>query len=274
MTDATDGPVFRAIFESSLDAILLTAPDGRILAANPAAETMFGRTEAEIVSGGRHLLVDLSDSRLEEAIRERERVGRFRGDLRFLRGDGSCFEGEASSVLFHDAEGEPRTAMVIHDISERTAALKRVRESEGRFQALAEAAFEGIVIHDAGRILDVNPAASTLFGYSEEALRTMGVVDLLTGEEAARAQSLIDQGGTEQLYETCVVTADGRVRAIEVSARPISYEGRPARVAAVRDVTEQRRAARALEEQNLRLRELDALKSEFVALVSTSSALR
>ena len=45
---------FRSLFENSLDAILLTIPDGRILRANPAACQMFGMTEEEIRRVGRN----------------------------------------------------------------------------------------------------------------------------------------------------------------------------------------------------------------------------
>ncbi|HUZ81880.1 MAG TPA: PAS domain S-box protein [Gaiellaceae bacterium] len=264
---AADAARFRAIFDASLDAILLTAPDGRILAANAAAEAMYGRSEQEIVAGGRELLVDVSDPRLSAALRERERTGRFRGDLRALRRDGSTFEVESSSVVFVDPSGELRTSMVMHDVTERKRALESARESEARFQALADAAFEAIVIHDAGRILDVNRAACTLFGYTEEQLKAMSVVDLVSSAEAERVQVMIE-GEYEESYETVGIGAGGVPLRIEVSARSISFEGRPARVATIRDVSEHYRAKHVLEEQNERLRELDALKSQFVALVS------
>ncbi len=44
---------YQAIFDHSFDAILLTSPDGRILAANPSACRMFGRSEEEICRLGR-----------------------------------------------------------------------------------------------------------------------------------------------------------------------------------------------------------------------------
>jgi PAS domain-containing protein len=52
---------YRSLIDNSDDAILLTTPDGGILAANPAATRMFQRTEAEICEGGRNLILDFSD---------------------------------------------------------------------------------------------------------------------------------------------------------------------------------------------------------------------
>lgn len=93
---------YRALFEHSLDGILLTAPDGGILAANPAACLMLGRTEAEICRLGRSGVVDTTDPRLETLLAERARTGQFTGELYLLRADGTRFPAEVSSRVFTD----------------------------------------------------------------------------------------------------------------------------------------------------------------------------
>lgn len=110
---------YRSLVASSLDAVLLTEPDGGILAANEAACRMFGRTEAELIGLGRAGVADASDPRLAPALEARARTGRFYGELTFVRADGSKFPVEVSSVIFHSATGEPCTSMVIRDITER-----------------------------------------------------------------------------------------------------------------------------------------------------------
>jgi len=57
---------YRLFIDSSLDAILLTAPDGRIVRANPSACHMFNRTEEEIKEIGRSGIMDTSDPRLDK----------------------------------------------------------------------------------------------------------------------------------------------------------------------------------------------------------------
>ena len=52
---------FRALFENSPDAFLLTTPDGSILAANPAACAMTGWTEEELCEMGRSDIMDAND---------------------------------------------------------------------------------------------------------------------------------------------------------------------------------------------------------------------
>ena len=108
---------FRAIFDTSLDGMLITSPDGGILAANPAACKMFGYTEKEILSGGRSLLVDTDDPNFYLFLKERSEKGFYRGELTHVRKDGTKCPCEISSVLFKDRQGNDRTSLIIRDIS-------------------------------------------------------------------------------------------------------------------------------------------------------------
>jgi PAS domain S-box-containing protein len=114
---------YRSIFENSLDAILLTAPDGRIFSANPAACQMYGRTEEEICKVGRESLVDLQDPHLAELLKRRALTGKASGEFYQYRKDGTRFPTEVSSAVFEIGEGK-RTSMIIRDITMR----KRIEE--------------------------------------------------------------------------------------------------------------------------------------------------
>jgi len=130
---------YRALFENSLDGVLLTVPDGGILSANPTACQMFGRTEEEICRMGRNGVVDTSDPRLPAALEERTRTGKFKGELTFVRKDGSKFPGEISTAVFKDREGHDRTSMVIHDITERKRVEAALRDSRNMLQTVLDA---------------------------------------------------------------------------------------------------------------------------------------
>lgn len=130
---------FRSLFENSFDGVLLTVPDGNIVKANQAACRMFGRSEEEICLVRREGLVDISDPRLAEALEKRKRTGRFCGELTFLRKDGARFPGEISSVVFKDSAGNPRTSMIIRDITERkTFEEKLLKNNEALEQKVME----------------------------------------------------------------------------------------------------------------------------------------
>lgn len=159
---------YRSLFEQSLDGILLTAPDGRIFRANPAACEMLGRSELEICEGGRECVVDTSDPRLSSALEERIKAGRFTGELRYRRGDSTPFTVELSSSSLSSEEGEARSHIIFRDISDRKQVEEKLTASEEKYRTLFENMNEIVavdeLIYDSNgqavdwRILDVNPA--------------------------------------------------------------------------------------------------------------------
>jgi two-component system, sensor histidine kinase PdtaS len=120
---------YRALFENSLDAIIIGAPDGSIIGANSAACRLLGWTEAELLRLKRADIMDLSDPRLAYGLEERRRTGKYLGALTYLRKDGSRFDGEISSVLFQDQDGREMTAGIIRDVTERRQAEQKIQQS-------------------------------------------------------------------------------------------------------------------------------------------------
>lgn len=119
----------RILIMNSMDAILLTIPDGRILAANPAACAMFGRTEEEIIQFGCERLVDTTDPRLSAFLEERLKNRKAKGELNFKRNDGSVFPCEMSSALFEDKSGNTLSSIIIRDISHYKASQAALQDA-------------------------------------------------------------------------------------------------------------------------------------------------
>ncbi len=126
---------FRSLYEHSIDGVLLTAPDGQILAANPEACRALGRTEDEIRTVGRAGVVDTSDPRLGPFLQERAATGRARAELTLVRGDGARFPAEVSSAIFADRDGAQRTSLSFRDISDRKRAEEALREANQQLEA-------------------------------------------------------------------------------------------------------------------------------------------
>jgi len=108
---------YKFFFENSLDAILLTKPDGSIIRANPAACEMFNMTGKEICDAGRDGLVDIEDPKLEKALAERKRKGKVRTEFIFKRKDGTRFPCDLTSNLAYSSDGIVLTTIIIRDIS-------------------------------------------------------------------------------------------------------------------------------------------------------------
>lgn len=123
---------YRAIFEYGLDGVLLSVPDGQILAANPAACQLLGRSEEQICAIGRQGLADPGDPRWVTGLAERAQTGRTRTQVRMLRADGTSFEVDLSSAIFTGADGQRRSVVIFRDLSERLALAQELAVADDR----------------------------------------------------------------------------------------------------------------------------------------------
>jgi diguanylate cyclase (GGDEF)-like protein/PAS domain S-box-containing protein len=130
----------------------------------------------------------------------------------------------------------------------------RAAAEAARLRQLAGCSFEGIVIHSGGVVLDVNPAFCRLADRPAGELVGRHALDLVAPEDAIVVRRRL-RTPTPEPAELSLLTRDGGRRRVEILSRPIEYDGRPAAVVAVRDLSDRRRA----EEQIRRLAHHDAL---------------
>lgn len=108
---------YRSLFNHCLHGILLGAPTGEILAANPAACLMLGRTEEEIYRLGREIVAP-GDPGLRSLLEQRSRHAVGRAEMNMVRGDGRTIPVEVSSALFTDRNGQLRTSLSLRDLTD------------------------------------------------------------------------------------------------------------------------------------------------------------
>jgi len=135
----------------------------------------------------------------------------------------------------------------LEHLTERRRAEEAVRESEKRFRSLSGAAFEGLVIHERGKVLDANPAFARMFGYELSEVIGMHALDF-TAPESRDLLRLSILSRREEPFEALGLRKDGSTLECELRGRDIPYQERIVTVTAVRDITERRRAEEALQE--------------------------
>jgi PAS domain S-box-containing protein len=168
-------------------------------------------------------------------------------------------DGSLRSCLVHASTvGVDRVLGLLLDITDRKDAEEKLRDSEERFRGLSEAAFEAILVHDGGRVVDVNHALCQLSGYSWHELVGRDGFELIAPEyrEAVYRNLLAEYAG---IYEIECVKRDGSRIPVEIQARSFPYRGKILRVVAVRDVSERKKAERVRESL---IRELEAKNAE------------
>ncbi len=125
-------------------------------------------------------------------------------------------------------------------------AVAALAESEERYRRLIESCPEPIVVHVAGRIRFVNPAALTMLGATAaEDVIDRPVMDFVHAEYrpivAERMQKMLETGGPALLLEERIVRPDGSVIDVEIAGAAVCYQGELAIQLVGRDVTERRR---------------------------------
>ena len=79
-------------------------------------------------------------------------------------------------------------------------------DSQESFRSLSEAAFEGVIIHDKGKILDVNKSFAEIFGYQISELIGMNVLDLCAPEYRELVLKNITSGYDKRVYRLTQIT--------------------------------------------------------------------
>lgn len=260
---------YRLHFKNSLEAFLLTSPDGRILSVNPATCQMFGRSEEEICNGGRDQIIDMTDPRVYEAMVERSRTGKFFGELTGLRQNGSKFPIELATTLFTDRDGNVRSSMIIQDISDRKRTEKLLAESEANARAIMESTDDVLVLLDKnGILIDCNEAHAKRLNRTREELLGKSIFGELPPDLAKSRRDAVSRCISTG---ECVYGEDFRFgRYIEYVVHPIFSENKEVEKVAVfaTDATKRKQDEQILQENEKRLRELNATKDKFFSIIA------
>jgi two-component system, LuxR family, sensor kinase FixL len=166
-------PLFQAVMEAALDAIVVIDRNGAIRSVNKTTEEIFGYTAEELA--GRNVTILMPepyagehDGYLANYLRTgRKKIIGIGREVAGRRKDGSVFPmdllvGEART------DGEPIFVGVIRDISQRKAAEHAQRQSELRLRSILDTVPDAIIVIDErGRIQSFSGAAERLFGYAE-----------------------------------------------------------------------------------------------------------
>jgi len=266
---------FRAIFDNSIDGILVTDLETKSLyTCNKAMCQMLGYSLEEI----RNLKVtdihpkkDLSYVMTEI---ERERQGESAGVkvLPLERKDGSVLYAEVTPSLVTFA-GRRYLAGIFRDISERKRAEEALKSSEERYRLVVDNANEAIVVAQDGMLKFFNSRSIGILGYSKEEMTSKPFIELIHPDDqqmvAGRYMARLRGEELPSVYSFRAVDKTGNVRWVEISAVMITWEGRPATLNFLTDITERKKA----EEEKQRMEEQLLLAGRLAAVGELSAGV-
>jgi diguanylate cyclase (GGDEF)-like protein/PAS domain S-box-containing protein len=242
-------PVARnRLVENMKDGLVVLDPDKRIVDINPAAQKIFEAGHPNIGTQSQDLfsawpeLMEKITSGIEEMVEIQifdPRPGEYEVRLTPLRGKKDDLKGQL---------------LVLHDITTRKQAEEKIRQSEEQYRLLFENAIESIVVINDQGIVFCNPITYELCGYALEELRWKPLTDILHADDIELVyqnhQERINGERTGKKHTFRLLRKDGEMRWVEMSGIRIDWEGKPATLNFLIDITDRKKTQEALEYQS------------------------
>ncbi len=245
-------------FDLVPDMVCIAGTDGYFRKLNAAWEKTLGFTPDEMLPIPLTDLIHPDD--VESTLREvqnqvaGEMTVNFVNRYRCKDGSYRTLEWKASP----SPDGKTLYAAA-RDVTERRKAEQALRESEQKFRAVVEGSAAGIWIHDGNHFLYANPTALDLLGYGMDELVDMAPLDIHFPADRTALRERVDRRlrGEDVLKrsELEIVRKNGEARWADLNASLIEYQGKPAILVSVYDITERK----MLQEQLLQAQKMEGI---------------
>jgi PAS domain S-box-containing protein len=144
------------------------------------------------------------------------------------------------------------------DITEHKRAVDALKVSEERYRQLVESAAESIVVIQDGLLRMVNRMAIKVIGYPEKELLSESFCSFVHPDDRSMVVENYQRRTMDETvparYELRLLTREGSTKWFEISAVLIDWEGRPATLNFLMDITERKRAEEAMRNTQAQLR--------------------
>jgi PAS domain S-box-containing protein len=180
-------------------------------------------------------------------------------ETRIVRRDGALFWARLDLALAKDpVSGKPVCLAAMSEISEQKRVEEELRESEQKYRAAIETASDVICIIQDGIIRFSNPKVTTILGYEPGEIEGKNIASFIPRENLEpileRYRKRMAGEKLSEIFETALVHKNGRIISIEMNGSVIQYEGKPADLVIIRDISGRKQADEALARSEARYR--------------------
>ena len=257
---------YTSIFNNNYATMLLIDPEtADIVDANSAAVQFYGWSLETLKSMKITDINTLSQEDVRTNLANSVMLEQNYFSFQHKRASGQVIDVEVYSgpIMIN---GKKLIYSIIHDISERTAAINALLESEERFRLLIESAPEAIFIQNEGNFSYLNQFAVSLFGAtSKDELLGSPVMDRSHTDYQESIRKRIKQLNVEKIAvpsnEEVFVKLDGSLVFVDVTAVPLYYNNLDGALVFARDISERKKLEHAKNEVEAQLRQQQKLEA-------------
>lgn len=260
------------IVENLDDPIFAKDIEGRYLLFNGAASRVVGKPAAEVLGRDDRSIFPAAQAELLMAADRRvttdghtetdeQTLDTAQGIRTFLTTKGPLREADGGIIgLFG----------IARDITRDKRTAEELQRSENRFRALVEQSTAGIYIIQDGWFRYVNPGYAAIFGYAsaDDIIDKVPVSDLVSPEYRERVAENIrrrTEGEVAEIrYSFTGRRRDGSRVDVEAHGRAFDYEGRPAVIGLVLDVTSRHASETALRQSEKRFEDIVRASADWI----------
>lgn len=240
---------------------------------------VFGFTKEEIDErGGWKSMVYPED--LPKAIEHARKVANGQvniAEFRFVTRNGEIRWLRDYAIPFFDKSGE-RVIKIYgasQDITERKKLLEEIKKSEEKYRTVVENAGEIILIAQDEMIKYANKRAEEVSGYSIEEILSKPFIEFIHPDDREMALEYYRKVVNREIkkksnYPLRIIDKQGNIKWLEINAVPIEWEGKPAGLNFIRDITELKKGEE--EKAHLYKQLLHAQKMEAIGRLSAGIA--
>ncbi len=242
---------FRHLVEDMNDGYFVVQ-NSRIVFANTRSAEMFGLSAEEVTGRTVEELLTPEEVKVLSEWYERRLRGEavpHQYETTLTRSDGTIVAVEFGARRMYYA-GRPAVSVVLRDITKRRQMEQALHESEAKYREVVERANDVVAIVQNTIIKYINKRSLEMLGYQPEEMIGTLVTEYVHPDEIRQVISGYERwmsGDTARsMYETALLHKNGNRVDIELNAGVITYEGRPADLVIVRDITERKKVLQAL----------------------------